>query len=53
MSGQDRMYRVKVNIGDVGEASVSVAADSVEDAKAEAEEYVRSQPVEAVYVWEV
>ncbi len=44
-------YRVEVEIGDYARCSVEVSADSREDAKAEAEEAVRSASVEAVKVW--
>lgn len=47
-------YRVVVVVGEcLGTLTVVVDADSPEDAKAEAEEFVRSQPVEAVQVQEV
>lgn len=44
-------YRVEVAVGDWLTGSVFVDADSPEDAKAEAEELVKSAPVEAVGVW--
>lgn len=44
-------YQVEVAIGDIT-GTVFVDADSIEDAKAEAEELVKSQPVEAVRAWE-
>lgn len=45
-------YRVEVAVGDWLTGSVTVEADSAEDAKAEAEELVKAAPVEAVRVWE-
>lgn len=45
-------YRVEVAVGDWLTGSVSVEADTPDDAKAEAEELVRSAAIEAVKVWE-
>ena len=45
-------YRVEVAVGDYMTGSVTVDADSPEDAKAEAEEAVKASSVEAVRVWE-
>lgn len=45
-------YRVEVAVGDYLTGSVTVCADSPEDAKAEAEEAVRNAAIEAVHVWE-
>jgi len=43
-------YRVEVTVGELT-GSVSVEADSPEAAKAEAEEVVKSAPVEAVHAY--
>ena len=45
-------YRVEVAVGDWMTGSVTVEADSPEDARAEAEAAVKEASVEAVQVWE-
>ena len=46
------LYLVEVQVGDWLGGTVPVEADNPEDARAEAEEKVRSASVEAVRVWE-